>query len=737
MINTLPTSLIHFAMTATDLPSEQYAFQAEINQLLSLIINAFYSNKDIFLRELISNASDAIDKIRYESLTDNSSTGIASTLQISIKADKDQKTLVIEDTGIGMTKEELVKNLGTIAHSGTRAFMEGLKNGSNTDVSLIGQFGVGFYSAFLVADRVHVLSKSFKDGSVHTWESSAGGSFTITEAPRDAMENSGTRITLHLKEDQLKYLEESTIRGIILKHSQFCMFPIRLWVEKEVEQEVEQEAPDATEDTPEKEETTEEPEDGAVEEVEKEPKEVVKETIKVQEYEVVNTQKPIWTRKPEDVTHEEYVKFYKSVYNTVEEPLAYKHVVVDGAVQFKAILYVPKEPPMSIYGRDTEHARNNVKLFVKHVLIMDETNYLLPEYLNFVFGIVDSDDLPLNVSREMLQQNNVLQVIKRNLMKQIIEMMTDLSKKEERAADWEKFYKNYGNSLKTGAHSDAKYRPKLVELLRFQTNKRLNVSLKQYTEEMKPEQKDIYFLAGDSAAALSNSPILIKMRNSDLEVLMLTDTIDEYVMETIKTYEEKKLTNCNRDGMELPKSEEEKKALEDLRKEWEPICEKIKECIPIQKTVYKVRVGEGLGDETSKDNIPCILVSDLYSMTANMERIFKAQAVNGLFSGKTNSRKMMEINPKHPLIKEIKRRVEAGEKIKDIVDIVYNTVCLMSGFTIDNPTEYSNTVFRMMVANLISEEEATAVSDEIDIRDTTLSDQTDDPDPTMLLNEVD
>lgn len=642
--------------------TETYAFSADINQLLSLIINTIYSNKEVFLRELISNSSDALNKIRYQSLTEPSCLDSNPNLDISILFDHDNKVLTIMDSGIGMTRDELINNLGTIASSGTKKFIESL---TSKDVTLIGQFGVGFYAAYLVANKVSVISKNNSDEQ-YLWESDGNGTFTISKDDSSERLSRGTKIMLHLKDDMYDYLEENRIRDLVKKHSNFIDFPINIQASKTREYEVE---------------TEEQDENG---ENKKETK-----TESYTEMEQLNKTKPIWTRNPKEVTDEEYSDFYKSITGDYDTYLDHLHFSVEGQVDFKALLFIPKRAPYDLFDGQTKR-KSDIKLYVKKVFITDDFEDLIPEYLKFVKGVIETDDVPLNISREMLQQNKLMKIIGKNIVKKILEMFSTVSDDSEK---FRIFYEQYSKHIKLGVHEDTTNRNKLASLLRYETSKSDGdlISLDEYIENMKEGQTNIYYMTSDSVKSIQNSPFLDYFKTKDYEVLYMVDPLDEYITQQLRDYKEKKLLCITKENVDLNANDDEKQEHEKNNTEFKGVCDYIKSVLSDE--VEKVVVSNRL------EKYPFLLSTSEFGWTANMQRIAKAQTF-----GKQDmmqfmmGKKILEVSPKHEIVQKMKSRLDANSEsdMKDLVRLLYDLALQSSGFNIENSTDFIGRVLNLI-----------------------------------------
>merc|ERR1719333_1415574 len=687
-------------------PAEKFEFQAEVTRLMDIIINSLYSNKEIFLREIISNASDALDKIRFLSVTDKDALGEGDTakLEMRISPDKEKDTLTLTDRGIGMTKQDLINNLGTIAKSGTSSFLEKLKEGG--DVNLIGQFGVGFYSVYLVADKVTVRTKH-NDDAQYIWESTADSSFTIREDPEGNTLGRGSEITLHLKDDCKEFTEPDKIKDLVKKYSEFISFPIYLKETKTVEKEVpvEEEKKDDKDDD--KKEDKKEDDKLDIKDGDEAKKKTKKVSEEVVEWNQVNSEKAIWTRSPRDVEDDDYNRFYKTISKDSEAPLTKMHFAAEGEIEFRSILFVPPKAPYDLLEGKAKSA--SIKLYVRRVFITDEFEDLMPRWLSFIKGVVDSEDLPLNVSREMLQTSKVLRVIKKKLVTKALEMIRKMAEKKKKKGDDEdkegddkpkdpseeaednenylNFWKEFNKAIKLGLYEDSSNRTKLAKLLRFQTSKSGDnwTSLEKYISRMKKGQKNIYYISAESKEAAEKSPYLERFRKKDIEVLYYTDPIDEYAMPQLTEFKGFQFMGTNKENLKFDDDEEEEKKLKKLQDTHKKLTDWLKETLgsKVEKAAVSNRLLES----------PAIIVSSQYGWSTNMERIMKAQTMGSQDrSQQMVSQKTLEINPAHPIIRELKSRVEADDKDKDALDIVqtlFDVALIGTGLTPSDATEFS------------------------------------------------
>lgn len=769
--------------------AEQFTFQAEVSRLMDIIINSLYSNRDVFLRELISNASDALDKLRFLALSNPKriENDGASDLDVKIRADRDNKRLQIIDTGVGMTRDDLIKNLGTIAKSGTSAFLKKAaeaKDGSN----LIGQFGVGFYSAYLVADRVTVTTKHDED-TQYVWESGAEQTFTIHEDKDGEPLGRGTMLTLHMKDDALDYLDENKLKELIKKYSQFINFPIYLETIEKVEVEVkeddetadekthdteaadkDEEAADgkASDDDSEKSEEdadaekadeedadedikVEDDDDSSSDDEKKEPKTRTEERKK---WSLVNEQKPIWTRDASDISEDDYNKFFESIAKMPGTPMARSHFKGEGDIEFKSILYVPDKPPVGLYSGSVDEEKEAIRLYVRRVLVTDKFEYaLLPRYLGFLVGIVDSDDIPINVSREMLQQSKTLDVIKRKLVRKALEMIKNLnkdddeeadkkeeededeekSKDEEKSEDEEKdgeekkekkkknkyidFWGKYGKSVKLGIIEDSSNRARLAKLLRFRTTSTDTddsydwASLDDYMERMKEDQDHIYYHSANDIASAKESPFLEKLMKKGYEVIYLTEPIDEHMIMQLPDYEGTKFMSISKDNFKFGGKDQEAEEAKNkaLRKKFKPLTKLLKD--KLGEKVSKVKLSTRLSSTV------CVVSTDQYGYSARMEIVMKAQAFADpdSFSYMTPKGKIMEMNAHHPVVKEMLAMVERGgeeERVVEMGHLVFDTGLIASGYLMQDNADYAKRMYRWIGESVGVDPDAPIVEEE-------------------------
>jgi heat shock protein beta len=651
---------------------EEYKFESNVSRVMDIIINSLYSNKDVFLRELISNAADACDKKRFLSLTDGSKG--ADNLGIRVYANREANTLTIEDRGIGMNKQDLIQNLGRIAESGTKKFMESM--GKNKDaVSLIGQFGVGFYSGFLVADKMTVVTKG-SSGEQLKWEALADtlDQYTITKDTSDPIESTGTRITLQLKDESDQYLDDVALKALIERYSEFIPFPIELLrnVTKPEEVPDMSKGPDET---------------GAI------PMKTVMQ--KVPEWSVVNNKKPLWLRPVKDCTEADYTEFYKQTFNAYDVPVAHAHFNVEGNVDFKALLYLPSEVPYELSRDMFAASARSLRLYVKRVFINDKFEDLIPRWLLFIRGVVDSEDLPLNVGREILQQSRALRIIKQRLVKKSIDMMTDLANTNE--TQYNAFWKNFGKYIKVGIIEDDKSRDELVPLCRFFSSKSDNdlVSLPQYVARMPEDQKQIYYAVGETRAQAAMSPAIEKIKQKGYEVLYVSEPIDEMTLQNIEKFNDKMITDIGRESSD-DLSDDEKKKKEKSNNDYEDLRNYIKKVLGDKIT--RVECSTRLIDS------PATIVQSEFGVSPNMQKYLRAQAVvdsdnKGEFANIFNQA-VLEINPEHPIIARLKYLQEnlenKEEEATETVSLIFNTAALAAGYVLDNAAEYSANVVKMM-----------------------------------------
>jgi heat shock protein beta len=752
--------LLIVGQAAADTDAKQaadvYPFEAEVGRLMDILINSLYTHKEVFLRELISNASDALDKLRYLAVQNPDILKEYPNLEILIEFNKAEKTLSVTDTGIGMTKNDLIQNLGTIARSGTTNFMEAIKGGN---VNIIGQFGVGFYSAFLVAQQVEVTSKNPNDEQ-HVWESTAASSFKVYKDDEGEALPRGTRVKLLLKQDAEEFLDEAKLKELIKRYSEFINFPIKLRITKEVEREVTDDEAEAEEEPAEKKSDDEDQE----KEEKKKATKKVKENV--QEWKVINDNKAIWTRDKSTIRDDEYKKFYKQTTKDYDDPMSWIHFRAEGEVVFTSLLFIPKKAQHdqfeNYYGPS-----QSLKLYVRRVLINEEFEDLMPRYLNFIKGLVDSDDLPINVSRESIQHLKMLKVISRKLVRKALEMIrqmaeykddeeeveeeeeeetTDTSDEEGTSSDnsddsddeddeedrleakkkrYDEFWKEYGKNIKLGIIEDSANRPKLAQYSRWYSTNNPDelTSLDDYLSRAKPGQDNIYFIAGESKEQLVTNPTLQKLLQKKYEVLLLDDPIDEFTFQHLTEYEKKRITNVAKGDFKFPEDDDnERQKFKKLKKVFKPLTDWWKKLLPAE--LENVRLSQRLVND------PCVVVSSEYGYSPSMERISKAQAYaqSERSNPYLNQKRVLEVNPSHPAIQSLLEKVkdDPDKDVEELAKVLYEGSLVNSGYALKDPTAFSVRFYKLFNAALGLERDAPVRELEIDLDD--ISDGDDDDD---------
>ena len=634
-------------------------FKTEVNQLLELVVHSLYSHKEIFLRELISNASDAIDKVKYEGLVNKEILENDENYKISVNFNEEANTITVSDNGIGMTHDEVITNIGTIAKSGTKEFIKKLKEmkesgKEKTEAEMIGQFGVGFYSAFMISDRIVITTrKAGKGNDAVRWESNGQEQFTIEECKKDGR---GTEIVMYLKEEDKEYASEWRLKEIVKKYSDYIAYPVAMNVQKE--------------------EKPKDEEGKVIEDAE---------AIITIEEEILNSQKAIWKKDKKDISDEEYNDFYKHISHDYSEPMERLHLSVEGMLDYKALLYIPAKAPHDLFMKES---KIGISLYVKNVFIMDDCKPLIPEYLRFVKGVVDSSDLPLNVSREILQEDKTLEKIKKNLVKKVLDSLKQ--KKEKEYDKYLEFYLEFGKLIKEGLYSDFQNKEKLSELILFESSKTelgKFVDLKTYVKNMPEEQKDIYFIAGDGRAAVENSPHLEKFKEKGFEILFFTDPIDEFIIGMLTEYEGKAIKSIGKGEVELDESEDEKKVKEEKKKEYKDVLEMIQS--KLDEDIKEVRISNRL------TNSAVCLVADENDMGANMEKIFKA-----MNQPVPKSKRILEINPNHSILNIMKSLFDKDKdnaKIGEYAELLYDQAIIAEGGVVKDPVKFAQKFSDLMV----------------------------------------